>query len=183
MSDQERKRQESLPERPLECSECKKKITVKYTEIVQAGMTHTSMCSDCPQLELRLHGTEVIPAEPGSLKATDAGLLCGGCGTSLANIRMGAPLGCANCYDVFGTILIEELAKTKKVPEKLIRSIGKQPFHKGKITGETTELSPSLRLLSLNEALSETLSREDYEQAAWLRDQIKELEGKQGENQ
>jgi protein arginine kinase activator len=27
----------------------------------------------------------------------------------------------------------------------------------------------------LNEALNETLTREDYEQAAWLRDQIKEL--------
>jgi protein arginine kinase activator len=36
-------------------------------------------------------------------------------------------------------------------------------------------INPSSRLLALNEALKETLSREDYEQAAWLRDQIKAL--------
>ncbi len=45
----------------------------------------------------------------------------------------------------------------------------------GRAPGEKIEISPSLKLIALNEALSETLSREDYEQAAWLRDQIKKL--------
>ena len=36
-----------------------------------------------------------------------------------------------------------------------------------------------MQLVALHQALHETLSREDYEQAAWLRDQIKALtEGK-----
>ena len=49
------------------------------------------------------------------------------------------------------------------------------PLHIGRAPGEANEISPSLRLLALNEALNETLKREDYEQAAWLRDQIKDL--------
>ena len=43
-----------------------------------------------------------------------------------------------------------------------------------------TEISPTLRLIALNEALDETLIREDYEQAALLRDQIRALKEKSG---
>ena len=49
------------------------------------------------------------------------------------------------------------------------------PIHIGRAPGESLAISPSSRLLALNEALKETLNREDYEQAAWLRDQIKAL--------
>ena len=51
-------------------------------------------------------------------------------------------------------------------------------LHTGRTPGETAKVSPAMRLVSLNEALNETLSREDYEQAAWLRDQIKKLTAK-----
>ncbi len=54
--------EEKTPERPLECSECKKPIAVKYTEIVGHSIIHTCMCADCPELERRLHG---IPHREG----------------------------------------------------------------------------------------------------------------------
>ncbi|MBB64423.1 MAG: hypothetical protein CMO81_05110 [Waddliaceae bacterium] len=58
--------------------------------------------------------------------------------------------------------------------------VGKStPVHVGRAPGQSAEMSPTLRLVALNEALKETLSREDYEQAAWLRDQIKELKGEE----
>ncbi len=45
------------------------------------------------------------------------------------------------------------------------------------------EINPSLRILALNEALNEMLKSEKYEQAAWLRDQIKALtDEREGDN-
>lgn len=169
---EEDKSQKKQPERPLECSECKKPIMVRYTEIVGGIITHTSMCADCPQLQRRLHGA------PHVLEATDtgsAGLACGNCGTTLDAVRFGTPLGCSTCYEVFADVLLADLITSNRIPQRLANNKKTQPLHIGRSPGEAPEINPSLRLLALNEALNETLKREDYEQAAWLRDQIKAL--------
>ena len=75
---------EPSEERPLECGECKKPISVRYTEVIGNTITHTIMCADCPQLQHRLHG---IPAvQPGN-QGAGAGLCCGTCGTTLDAIH------------------------------------------------------------------------------------------------
>ena len=166
---------QSLPpeERPLECSECKKDIAVRYTLMVGDTMTRTVMCSDCPQLQQRLHGIPSVPAKEG--KEIGAGLCCGNCGTTLDSVRRGIDLGCLHCYEVFGDVLMRELQSTVKVSQQMKTSKKSLPSHIGRRPGETKEMSPSIQLLALNEALSDTLQREEYEQAALLRDQIKEL--------
>lgn len=168
------------PERPLECSECKRPIRVLYTEIVGNTITHTNMCSECPELERRLRGVPVAERAggPGS-----GGIACGECGTTLQAIRVGTPLGCSNCYDVFTDVIIAELISSEKIPSRIVGNKKSVPLHIGRAPGETQEINPSLRLLALNEELSETLKREDYEQAAWLRDQIKALTEKQEEEE
>ena len=50
-----------------------------------------------------------------------------------------------------------------------------QAIHIGKFPDQTVKLRLSSRLASLNKALNEALKRENYEQVAWLRDQIKAL--------
>ncbi|MEI8125598.1 MAG: UvrB/UvrC motif-containing protein [Parachlamydiaceae bacterium] len=170
---------EKLPERPLECGECKKPITVCYTEIVGGNVSRTSMCADCPELHRRLCG---IPNDRvGAIQEdTTSGLACGNCGTSLKSVRMGVPLGCGVCYDVFENILLGELLSAEKIPERLGTASKLAPIHIGRAPGQTQKMNPSLRLLALNEALNETLKKEDYEQAALLRDQIKAItEGKE----
>ncbi len=161
------------PERPLECSGCKKPIAIRYTEIIGDSIIHTSMCADCPELKKRLHGP--TPLEAGMGNMGGAGLACGECGTTLDSLQHGFPLGCSHCYEVFGDVILSELISTEKIPQRLHNSKKSTPIHIGRGPGESQEMSPQLRLLSLNEALSETLKREDYEQAAWLRDQIKAL--------
>lgn len=162
------------PDRPLECGECKKPIAVKYTEIIGNSITHTIMCSECPELYHRLHGIHShapgITPEEGA-----AGLACGNCGTTLQSVRVGLPLGCSHCYEVFDEALIGELLSSEKIPQRLAGQKKSIPFHMGRAQGETQKINASTRLLALNEALSETLKREDYEQAALLRDQIKAL--------
>jgi protein arginine kinase activator len=166
-----------MPERPLDCSECKKPLYVCYTEIVGDKMERTVMCADCPHLERRLYGKlrkEGISSE----ETAETALACGNCGTSLEALRMGNPLGCKECYNVFTDTLIDALLKEERISRHLTSNKKTQPLHIGRTPGEVTEISPTLRLIALNEALDETLIREDYEQAALLRDQIRALKEK-----
>lgn len=160
------------PGRPLECSECKKAIAVKYTLVIGDTITNTIMCKDCPVLQRHLFGSShsMAPISDGG-----AGIACGECGTTLDAVRMGAPLGCKTCYDVFEDVILAELQMAKKISSRISLTKKSAPLHIGKSPGESLEINPAMRLLALNEALSETLQREDYEQAALLRDQIKEL--------
>lgn len=166
-----------LPERALECSECKKTIAVRYTEIVGDTITETSMCADCPFLAKRLYGTHA-PIPAGLQTGPPAGLCCGNCGMNWEAVKTGNPLGCSDCYEVFGDLILVELVAANRISAKFSNNKKSVPIHIGRAPGETLEISPSIRLLALNEALKETLSREDYEQAAWLRDQIKALTDK-----
>ncbi len=165
-----------MPERPLDCSECKKPISVCYVEIVGDKITRTVMCADCPHLERKLHGS--TPHKESGKEAKATALACGNCGTSLESIRTGHPLGCPECYEVFADVLVEDLLKAKRISRHLTSNKRTQPLHIGRTPGEVTEVSPTLRLIALNEALDETLIREDYEQAALLRDQIRALKEK-----
>lgn len=166
--------QEHLPDRPIECCECRKEIAAIYTEIVGNVITRTSMCADCPELKKRLHGSTLHGAATAADEAA-AGLACGNCGTTLESLRVGLPVGCSECYDVFNDVLLGELIASGKIPERLTSVKKSLPIHIGRVLGQVQEMNPSLRLLALNEALNETLKREDYEQAALLRDQIKAL--------
>lgn len=163
-----------IPDRPLECSECKKPIRIRYSEIIGNSIIRTSMCSDCPELKKRLHGAPY--REQGIAQEEQAtGLACGNCGTTLESLRVGIPVGCSICYEVFDDLLLSEILSSEKIPPRITTTKKSIPIHIGRTPGESQEMNPSLRLLALNEALNETLKREDYEQAAWLRDQIKAL--------
>lgn len=165
-------------DRPFECGECKKPIAVRYTEIVGDLITHTMMCAECPVLQRKLFGAK--HPLPYSLPEGGAGLVCGNCGTTLDSVRMGAPLGCHVCYDIFDEVILIELQTAGKLPLHININKKSAPIHIGRAPGEKPEINPAMRLLALNEALSETLKREDYEQAAWLRDQIKALTDEKG---
>lgn len=111
-------------------------------------------------------------------------MCCGSCGTTLEEVKRGHRLGCMECYDVFGDLLLSEMLAANKLSPRVSAAKKSVPIHIGRAPGESLAINPSSRLLALNEALRETLSREDYEQAAWLRDQIKALtenEGKKDE--
>jgi protein arginine kinase activator len=164
-----------VSERPLECSHCKKPVKILYKEIVQNSIARTEMCEDCPILQQRLHGTP--PKLEGKSEA-EMGLCCGRCGTSLDSVKMGNPLGCVECYSVFGDLLIHELILQNRIPERLKKSLASnknQPIHSGKSPEKAVHIPATSQLTALNEALNEALKKENYEQAAWLRDQIKAL--------
>ena len=93
--------------------------------------------------------------------------VCPVCGTSITELTKTSKLGCSKCYEVFDSYLEPVLKRI----HGSVRHIGKLP--------ETAQNSqnPDNTLSSLKEELKSAVSREDYEQAAVLRDKIKELEG------
>jgi protein arginine kinase activator len=163
-----------MVDRPLECSECKKSLKIRYTEIVGKETTVMGMCPDCPILRRRLQGSgeECNEYEPEGRKA---GLCCGNCGTTLETVRMGNPLGCGECYNVFADVIIQDLTKANRIGKRSLDLRTGESLHVGRSVGEQSEVNLSARLVALHEALNETLNKEDYEQAALLRDQIKAI--------
>lgn len=164
-----------MSDRPVECSQCKKSAKVIYKEIVGNTITETEMCHDCPVLLKKLQGTLPEKQEEGK-ELAGAGLYCGHCHTPLETIKMGNPIGCSQCYVVFADVLVQELLMENKLPKSMEAARRNQPLHIGKTLEDPVNIPPtSNRLTSLNEALNDALQKENYEEAAWLRDQIKEL--------
>jgi|SRR3984957_1481711 len=167
-----------MPERPVECSHCKKNIKIIYKEIVDNSIICTEMCADCPLLQQKLHGQITEQTSREGRAETEAGLYCENCRTSLESIKMGNPLGCSECYAVFADVLISELIGADKLPARIKRDIlnkKTQPLHLGKTPNKPLTIPTLSHLTTLNEALNEALKKENYEQAAWIRDQIKAL--------
>jgi protein arginine kinase activator len=93
----------------------------------------------------------------------DTSLVCGECGTTLQEVKRGVTFGCNLCYDVFAPFVFEDILDNGEC------------MHLGRNPGEIREMGSSIKLIALSEALDETIKREDYEQAALLRDQIKQI--------
>ena len=167
-----------MAERPVECTgHCKRPLKVIYKEIVGNTVSITEMCSECPVYAQKLHGQiKALSAE--GLAEGEAGLCCGNCRTTLESVLTGNPLGCSECYPIFSDVLISELLSEDVLPSHLKKSIGSkknQPLHVGKSPDNVLTAPASSRLTALNEELNEALKKENYEKAAWLRDQIKAL--------
>jgi protein arginine kinase activator len=168
-----------MADRPLECTECKRVIAYDYTEIIGDQIIRLSMCSECPILHKKLHGTTPYPAQAAALSGQKAGqkagLGCGNCDTTLEAVQTGSSLGCSECYTIFNDVISYELISEKKISKRLGTPSKSTPLHVGRSCGEVVEISPEIQLVALDEALAETLKSEDYEGAAWLRDQIKSI--------
>ncbi len=157
-------------ERPLDCSNCKRKLSTKYTEVAEGHIVNEYyMCAECPHLQAFLSSPK-LKKESEAL----AQLTCGNCQTSLLEIQKGELLGCAECYEIFEHYLFSSL-KT----EFSLQSLKEGSFYLGHQPGEFKELGTSERIFALNETLNEMIHQEDYERAASIRDQINELKKKQ----
>lgn len=99
--------------------------------------------------------------------AGDAGIqACPNCGTQFKQIRQTGRVGCAECYQVFSTRI-----------RLLLSQVGLVDPHSGRYPNR---LASYRRLLvdrvAITEDLKAALGREDYEQAAELRDRIRMME-------
>ncbi|MBN2351823.1 MAG: UvrB/UvrC motif-containing protein [Spirochaetales bacterium] len=118
------------------------------------------------QLLTGLVDTKSIVKKSGAAAAE-----CPACGFTLNKFKKLGKLGCSECYTAFA----------KPVRDFLYKMYGKIQ-HKGKLPGKMrTKQSSMDGLEAMKEELKTAIALEDYEQAASLRDRIKEMITRLGE--
>lgn len=93
-------------------------------------------------------------------------LTCPNCGMSFADFSRSGKIGCSVCYGIF----YEQL-------EPILRRVHGTNNHKGKVPVRAGNLIRlRLKVKGLRQELERSVLREDYEQAAQIRDRIRLLE-------
>ena len=96
-------------------------------------------------------------------------LRCPSCGLSYEDFKKKGRLGCGKCYETFRRSLLP-----------LLKKIHSATTHVGKTPASLEKRASSqLKTEELYQRLRRTIQLEEYEEAAKLRDQIKELERKE----
>ena len=162
------------------CTICKEKqATVHLTQIVGDKMQKLDLCEDCAKtkgindptsfgladldLMLGLGASQQLEQAAGGVE-----LKCPRCGFTQADFKKSGRLGCPECYKTFA----DGLAGLLKTMHKGTRHTGKAP-EALRATRENAD-----KLKTLQTKLARAIKDENYEQAALLRDEIKQLTGR-----
>ncbi len=163
------------------CEKCKlKQAKVHVIKIINGKKTSINLCEHCA----KTYENIIIEASKGkninnlvsSLFDTIHGQTdhsmdysvpkCNGCGLTLDGFRKSGRLGCRDCYDMFKGNL-----------DMILEKVHGKTIHVGKIPHRTGgELKIKNEILNLKKALKEKIKKEEFEAAAVIRDEIKELE-------
>ena len=159
----------------MKCDACgKKEATVFLTQIVEGKMHKVNLCEACAKEKGVNDPTGFALADVlkglGSEKTIDtpsvAKVRCSICGFTDADLRKTGRLGCSACYDVFANHL-----------DGMLKNMHKGMVHTGKVPRRFRVLRDrENRLKELRQNLEEAIAREQFELAAKLRDEIRELE-------
>lgn len=157
--------------RPPGCENCKKPCVIHLTQIINAEVKKADMCETCPHakqfqdpLQFGLMEKLLGIAMQKGLPHSGKGLVCEHCGYTEEEFHKTGRLGCSECYNVFVTPKMEILQKIQDAE-----------VHKGK--GPKNQNKRTLRqsIAQLNKDLLDAIELENYEKAAQLRDELKEL--------
>ncbi len=162
------------------CDDCKEKpASVHITKINNNQKTEKHLCDTCAEKAGELtFSTDANFAFQDFLKGMMGASLvgppqhrgesaCPSCGLTYGDFGRSGKIGCGECYTAYGDRL-----------EPLLRRIHGTSAHTGKVPRRGGgKLALRQRLRQLRSELDRHVGREEYEQAAKVRDEIKALEG------
>ncbi|MBN1688329.1 MAG: UvrB/UvrC motif-containing protein [Candidatus Omnitrophica bacterium] len=162
------------------CNLCgTKEATIHLTEIINNQMIEIHICEECANekgTDFKTHFSfgDLLGGIPESGKSPKTGEKklpnrCPSCGLTYEQFGKTGRLGCGACYDSFARLLIPLIKRI----QRSIRHVGKKP---GKVLSE--QKSPQT-LKDLQERLRKCIQGEEFEEAARLRDVIRQVEEKQ----
>ena len=159
------------------CEVCKQvQATVHLTEIVNDQMAELHLCESCAnqkgaQVESSFGLSDLLSglAEFSKTQETEEDVsvkACPTCGMTYEDFRKVGRLGCAECYTTF-----------KRNRGNLLKRIHGSPIHLGKSPARLVKPAKAkTELADLRHKLELAIGREEFEDAANLRDQIRRLE-------
>ncbi len=163
------------------CSNCMAKNADFHYKYIKNGVSReVHLCRDCAKSLGYIKDTELnfsqnsflgeLLSIPHFIHSPIETAVCPDCGTDFDHIRRTGFVGCDRCYDAFG-----------KSVDAILSKIQPSTVHKGKLKGaEGEKIERDNTLKNLKEDLQRAILDENYEQAAVLRDRIKEFENKEG---
>lgn len=165
------------------CQKCRKnQATVRYTEVVDGHVTEVHLCSAClEEVQNNPKGFKylnagfgeetlrsITPPSKEEEKKVKAKQICSVCGTQLSYILESNKVGCFSCYKNFG-VEIESLLEKIQGGSK---HIGKRPDY----PDDDERIQTQILLDAKKALIRQAIKAEDYESAARLRDEIRDLE-------
>ena len=156
----------------MKCQNCPKTATLHITEVVSdTQYEELHLCEDCAQKYLYEPSAGKAPGKPGEPEENEETIAIGGrqcevCGLKFIDFRNTGRLGCPHDYSAFQAEL-----------SPLLEGIHGSTKHAGK----TPRRLPQTRLTQqeltkLRKQLHKAVVDEAYEEAAQLRDRIRQLE-------
>lgn len=164
----------------MKCDFCDHQATVFLTQLVDGQMKKVCLCEPCAKergvtdptgfsmADLLLGGMSAMMGHgvaPSVPPVHGTQRQCPACGFTMEDLRRVRRFGCAECYRTFA----EEVAQ-------MVRSMHKGSTHVGKVPeGLMAMQIRHQRIEELKVKLDRAIASESYEEAAGLRDQIRNL--------
>ncbi len=162
------------------CQKCQKnQATTFVKKTVNGKLTELSLCNDCAA-EMG-YGTSffgfdnILGGLLGNIVKDPFTKRCPKCGSSFEDISRSGKVGCSECYEIFSDKLLP-----------LIQRIHGTTVHKGKSPGRSAlVIQPPKNEIKITETplieqkrlqLKNAIAEQRFEDAAKLRDEIKEME-------
>ena len=151
------------------CQKCPNPATLHITEVLGEGQfDELHLCEQCANKYL-YDGPKFAGAKGGAAELEEGSVSqaeCPTCGIKFVDFRNSGRLGCPHDYEAF---------RDELVP--LLENIHGDVKHCGKTPRRHPQSKELLgELMHLRNQLKHAVTKEDYEEAAKLRDQIKRLE-------
>jgi len=164
---------------------CKREAQFHSYRIINNELTNVHLCERCIEnkssmeepngIDDKLHSIlDVLLKKKVHEGNSMEGFRCEICGTTLDEYEKSGLLGCPRCYELFAdTIFTERVNRPVSDPGQTGSSVGSDSQ-----TNENLDLSygDSMFLQRLEIRLKKAVESEDFEEAAHIRDRIKNLE-------
>lgn len=151
----------------MKCNFCDNPASVHVTEVVNQQKRQTHLCEQCarerdllpvaPGPQINLQALMKLLVGPPSVAREAA---CPACGITYAAFKAEGRLGCEHDYDAFRSVL-----------EPILERIHRSTAHTGK---QPAAARRAAELADLQARMKAAIAAEDYEQAARLRDLIRQ---------
>ncbi len=187
------------------CERCKERpATFFLTRIVNGEKTELHLCQQCaaetgqlgivmePQFTFTNFLAGLLNNELGfaPAKQTPSAPQCRNCGLTYDDFRQVGQFACSHCYEEFEPYLEGLFRRVQggtehvgKAPRRAAAAAGKTGAKPTAAAPPAPTPTPQERLERLRQELAAAISREEYERAAELRDEIRKLEKADGRGQ